>query len=255
MKESGGMIDTHIHMVPEVDDGAKDMDVAIQMLHMALDEGVREMILTPHFNSPVYHNQSIEKQYNLIKDYIITEKIDMKIYLGNEIYLSDENMIGIKTGQAHTMGDSRYLLVELPYYHFYPFHEVMIQDLQNSGFKIVLAHVERYQIFIKKTDKLKELVKKGLYGQITAGFIIGSKTRRKALKMIESGLIHVVASDAHDIDTRPPKMKAAFDVVGRAFGQQCAQLLFIDNPRLMIEDGALMLPDIKKARRFGLPIR
>ncbi|HEY5556691.1 tyrosine-protein phosphatase [Acetobacterium sp.] len=249
------MIDTHIHLVPGVDDGAKDMDVAIRMLHMAINEGVSEMILTPHFNIPIYYNQNVEKQYNLIKDYIITEKIDLKIHLGNEIYLSEESMEGIKNGQAHTMGDSRYLLVELPYYHFYPFHEAMMHDLQLSGYKIVLAHAERYQIFMKKPDKIKELAEKGIYAQITSSYIIDKKTRKKALKWIEGGSIHIVASDGHNVDNRPPVMKRAYDSVSQAFGELCAETLFVDNPRLMIEDGALMIADIEKARRFGLRMR
>lgn len=246
------MIDTHIHMIPGIDDGAEDMETAIKMLHLAINEGVREMILTPHFNSPVYNNQNVEKQYNLIRDYITSEKIDFKIHLGNEIYLSEENMEGIKKGVAHTMGDSRYLLVELPYFHFYPFHEAMIHDLQFSGYKVVLAHIERYEIFIKKPGKLKELVKKGIYTQMTSRYIMDNKTRKKALKWIESGLIHIVASDGHDIGRRPPVMKKAYDSVSKAFGKGCAQMLFVDNPRLMIEDGELMVPDIKKEKRFGL---
>ena len=102
------MIDTHIHMVPGVDDGAKDLDTAIQMMQLAIKEGVNEMILTPHFNLPAYHNQNVDKQYKLLNNYILDKNIDFKIHLGNEIYLSEETMEGIKQGQAHTMGNSRY---------------------------------------------------------------------------------------------------------------------------------------------------
>ncbi|MBC3889966.1 hypothetical protein GH810_16830 [Acetobacterium paludosum] len=244
------MIDTHIHMLPGIDDGAKDLDVAKQMLQTAIGEGVSELILTPHFNIPIYNNQNVEQQYNLISDYIATEKINLKIHLGNEIYLSEEDLAAIKKGQAHTMGDSKYLLVELPRYHFYPFHEVMIHDLQFSGYKIVLAHVERYQIFNDKPDKLKELITEGVYSQITSGYIMDNKTRKKALKWIEGGLAHIVASDGHNMDSRPPLMKSAYDIVAEVFGQPCAQTLFFDNPRLMIEDEALMVMNINKKKDF-----
>ena len=240
------MIDTHIHMLPGIDDGAKDMDVTKRMLQAAIDEGVNEMILTPHFNIPFYFNKNVEKQYNLVSDYIAAEKMSMKIHLGNEIYLSEEDMEAIKKGQAHTMGDSNYLLLELPYYHFYPFHEVMIHDLQLSGYRIILAHIERYQIFKDKPDKLKELVNEGVYSQITSEYIMNNKTRKKALKWIGTGFIHIVASDAHNMDSRPPLMKNAYDIVSEVFGKHCAQTLFVDNPRLMIADDALVVANIKK---------
>lgn len=245
------MIDTHIHLVPGVDDGAKDIDVAIQMLHLANNEGVSEMILTPHFNSPIYNNQNVEKQYSLIKDHISEEKIDVKVHLGNEIYLSEENIESIKLGQAHTMGNSKYLLIELPFYHFYPFHEAMIYDLQLNGYNIILAHVERYQIFEKKPEKFYELLTKGIYAQMTSEYITDNRTRKKALRWIEEGLIQIVASDGHDVDDRPPVMKSAYDIVSRAFGKDCAQKLFVDNPRLVIEDSVLMDVNIEKAKRYG----
>lgn len=246
------LIDTHIHMVPGVDDGAKDMDTAIQMLEVAINEGVDEMILTPHFNLPVYNNQNVAKNYNLLNQYVLTQNIDFKIHLGNEIYLSEEDIAGIKNGQAHTMGDTRYLLIELPLYHFYPFHEVMIYDLQNNGYKIVIAHVERYQIFKKEPEKLHEFVNHGICTQITSSYIMNKKTRRRALELIKSGLIHIVASDGHGIDWRPPVMKMAYDIVAKAFGQHCAHILFVENPKLMIEDRVLMVADIEQVKRFHL---
>jgi len=244
------MIDTHIHILPGIDDGAKDMDIAKQMLQTAVCEGVSELILTPHFNIPIYNNQNVEQQYNLMNEYIAAENISLKIHLGNEIYLSEEDLEAIKKGHAHTMGNSNYLLLELPRYHFYPFHEVMIHDLQFSGYKIVIAHVERYQIFNDKPDKLKKLVNEGVYSQITSGYIMDNKTRKKALKWIEEGFIHIVASDGHNMDSRPPLMKSAYDIVAEVFGQPCAQTLFVDNPRLMIKDDVLKATNIKKKKAF-----
>jgi len=244
------MIDTHIHMIPGVDDGAKDLETSVQMMHMAMNEGVNEMILTPHFNMPAYHNQKVDKQYQLLKEYIVREKIDFKLHLGNEIYLSEESMAGIDQGKAHTMGDSRYLLIELPYYHYYPFHESMLFELQEKGYKIVLAHVERYEIFSKKPEKFAYLSKNGIYGQLTSRYIMEGKTRKKALKWIETGLIQIVASDAHDMIKRPPFMKMAYETVIKAFGEECGQMLFTENPGMIIQDCELMVPALNKRKRF-----
>jgi len=246
------LIDTHIHMVPGVDDGARDMDMAIQMLHLAKNEGVNEMILTPHFNSPRYDNRSVMANYNMLKDYIQTNKIDFEIHLGNEIYLSEEDIAAIVTGQAYTMASSRYLLIELPFHQFYPFHEMMIHDLLENGYRIILAHVERYQIFEDKLQLLQEFVKKGIYCQITADYIINKKTRKRAFKLIKSGLIHIVASDGHNIATRPPFMKAAYDIVYKTFGRECAQFLFVENPKLVIVDSVIRDAPIQQIKKFHL---
>lgn len=246
------MIDTHIHMVPGVDDGAKDLETAIQMLQLAMKEGVNEMILTPHFKLPSYYNQKVDEQYQLLNDYITAENIDFKIHLGNEIYLSEESMAGIDKGKAHTMGNSQFLLIELPNYHYYPFHESMILELQEKGFKVILAHVERYEVFSKKPDKLTKLNESGIYAQITSHYIMDSKTRKKALKWIETGLIHIVASDGHDMIKRPPLMKMAYEVVVKAFGEECGQMLFVENPGMMIRDCELMAPVLNRRKRFGL---
>ena len=247
------MIDTHIHLIPGVDDGAKDLAEAARMLAFASNEGVNEMILTPHFNSTLYRDKNVEKAFKLLTDYIASQKLEMKIHLGNEIYLNEEDYACIKNGQAHTMGDSRYLLLELPFFHFYPFHEMMIQELQCSEYKIVLAHAERYAVFEKKPEKLRELVKNGVYMQMTSAYIMDKKTRKKALKWVEDGLVHMVASDGHDVEGRPPVMKMAFEIVAGTFGNPCAERLFNDNPGLLIEDRELMAAPIKKAKRFAWP--
>lgn len=245
------MIDTHIHMVPGVDDGAKDLNVSKNMMKLAINEGVNEMILTPHFNLPTYYNQNVDAQFQLLNNYINTEKINFKIHLGNEIYLSEETMVGIKKGHAHTMGDSKYLLVELPFYHYYPFHEAMLMELQECGYKVILAHVERYEVFSKKPFKLVELSKKGIYCQITSRYIMDGKTRKRALKLIESGIIHIVASDGHDVVKRPPVMKMAYEIVSKTFGEGCGQMLFTENPGMMIRDCELMVPVLNKIKGFG----
>lgn len=246
------MIDTHIHLIPGVDDGAKDLAEAIQMLNFASAEGVSEMILTPHFNLATFHDRhdrNVEAQYRRIKAYVKREKLAIKLHLGSEIYLNEEDYECIKKGQAPTMGDSRYLLLELPFYQFYPFHEEMIMALLGD-YKILLAHAERYAIFEKKPEKLGEFVKKGVYVQISSGCIIDRRNRKKAFKWIEDGLVQIVASDGHNVDNRPPVMNRAYELVAGTFGTPCAKRLFVDNPRLLIADQKLVVTTENKVKRL-----
>lgn len=235
------MIDTHIHIVPGVDDGAKNFDLAIQMLELALREGIYEIIATPHFNLPEYRNLNVEKNFNLLREYIASEKINLKLHLGNEIYLSEENLESLKAGKINTLGDSRFLLIELPYYHFYPFHESMMTELKELGYNPILAHVERYQILRNHPEKLKALVENGIYAQITSKYIMEKKSRGHALNLIQSGLIHIVASDGHDILNRPPVMKEAYRIISKKFGESHAKTLFVNNPKMLLNNSPALL--------------
>ncbi len=246
------MIDTHIHMVPGVDDGAKDLTVAMAMVKDAMAQGVDEMVLTPHHNVPVFVSEEIDAQFEVLKQAIEKEGLDFNIHLGNEIHVNEESVEGLETGAARTMGDSDYVLMELPFHHYYPFHEAMLFDLQVEGYKVIIAHIERYHIFRKNEQKLGNLIDKGFYGQLTSRYVAEAKTRKRALRWIEEGFVHIIASDGHNIDKRPPIMKAAYDVVESRFGRACADTLFTDNPKRIINNIPLERPKVSKSGIFGL---
>lgn len=246
------MIDTHIHIIPGVDDGAADLQVSKQMLNFLIDQGVTEIIATPHFNPPRYDNQGLLAQYHDLREMIQLEEMAIKLQLGNEIRLSEEGLEGIKAKEAKTMGDSNYLLIELPTYHFYPFHELMLYDLLELGYKIILAHVERYPIFQEKPEKLLEFVQAGVFAQLSASYIIERQSRKKAFAWLESGLIHLVASDGHNMSRRPPVLKKAYQLVDHYFDSDSAEMLFKENPSLLIKNQELEVIDTKKASLLDL---
>jgi protein-tyrosine phosphatase len=95
-------------------------------------------------------------------------------------------------------------------------------------------------------------VKRGIYCQITSSYIADRKTRKKALKLIKDGLAHIVASDGHNLDKRPPVMKMAYEIVYKAFGSRSADLLFIENPKAMIMDSVLGDYNIGKKKKLQL---
>lgn len=239
------MIDTHIHLIPGVDDGATNLTISMEMLYIALQEGIDEMILTPHYYVPNYVSEDIDKQFQLLKSEISEKGLNIKIHLGNEVYLNEESIKGFEDGRARNLSNSSYVLMELPFNHFYPFHENLLYQLQLNGHYIILAHVERYRIFKSNPKKLEELIEKGYYGQLTSSFISNSKTTKIALEWIKSGYIHLVASDAHNNKKRPPQMKASYEIVSKKYGEDCAKLLFEENPRRIINNEPLKVPKIE----------
>ncbi|WKY46950.1 CpsB/CapC family capsule biosynthesis tyrosine phosphatase [Eubacteriaceae bacterium ES3] len=230
------MIDTHIHLLPAVDDGANDLEISRQMAKRAVDEGISQMIVTPHFVNNIDYQTNARQQFELLSQVLEEENISLKIRLGNEIHLSEENVEAIFSGVANTMAGSDYVLIELPTYHFYEFHEAFLYNLLEKGYKIILAHIERYRIFEDRPEKLGQFIEAGMFAQVTAKYLIERKTRKKGIDWIKTGWVHIVATDAHDIKYRPPQMKKAYEIIEGRFGECAAIRLFKENPRAVIEN-------------------
>lgn len=233
------MIDTHIHVVPGVDDGAKDMATAIEMLKLANDHGTDAMILTPHYNRGKYDNIGVKEAFDRLVEVKNKEQVGVDLYLGNEVYLNEENVEGVMEGHGFSMADTRYVLVELPFFQFYPFHENLIHELQLKGYKVIIAHIERYEYLHTKKDLLKSLIERGAYGQLSAKHLLTWRNRRQAMKWIKEGKVHIIASDGHGVNHRRPLMDTAYTHVSRKIGKEKADLLFTGNPGNIIKDKAL----------------
>lgn len=241
------MIDTHIHIIPEVDDGAASMEESMAMLAIAKEEGVEKIIATPHYKDGLSLNVDVLEQYELIR--VEAEKMGIVISLGNELYLCEEGVEALRDEYVYTMANSSYVLVELPFHHYYPFHEALLHQIQLRGFKIILAHIERYQAFRKHPEKLEALIKKGIYGQMNSRYVSERKTKKQAFKWIEAGYVHIVASDGHNPESRPNSLKAAFEIVEEKYGSETALKLFNDNPAHVLEDE--LLEDVKVEVKKG----
>lgn len=242
------MIDTHIHIIPEVDDGAASLEEAVRMLQKAKAEGVSQIIATPHFKEALSLESDVLEQFERVR--LEAEALGITLHLGNELYLCDEGVEALRDDHVYTMANSHYVLVELPFQQFLPAHEALLHQIHLRGFKIILAHMERYQIFRRSSAKLEGLLAKGIYGQMNAGYICRRATRRQAFKWIEKGYVHIIASDGHNTNDRPPEMAEAYEVVVHRFGVNAAECLFRDNPQRIIDDEPL--ETLVVAKRKGL---
>lgn len=231
------MIDTHVHIIPEVDDGATSIEESVAMLKSAKEQGVSQMIATPHFKEGISLEADILEQYERVRKEAAA--MGVTLHLGNELYLCEEGVEGLRDDHVYTMANSKYVLVELPFMQFYPFHEALLHQIQMRGFKIILAHIDRYQVFRKKPEKLKTMLERGMYTQLNASSLSNRKLKRQALSWIEKGWVHLIASDGHDMLKRPPRLAEAYEKVQHKFGIGAAELLFRDNPERIIHDEPL----------------
>ncbi|MEZ0537027.1 tyrosine-protein phosphatase [Caldicellulosiruptoraceae bacterium PP1] len=243
------MIDLHCHLMPNVDDGAKTLDEAREIIKLAQKEGIKEICVTPHFSDSVKANYN-----NLYEEFLRgLNNLDVILHKGCE-YTLDSALYN--TDNLITLANSDYVLVELKDGYIYEYTINQLYNLRMKGYLIILAHPERtfIDVDIRKLKKLKDYE---IYFQITAGSItgkFGDKVKKYAFELLERGMCEIVSSDAHSAEKTTSKhglnMQEAYKVVSKKFGGDVADILFIDNPERVITNKPLLSIDNLHKRGF-----
>lgn len=244
------MIDIHAHVIPGVDDGPKDMEGALALLRQAATAGVTQVVATPHFHLPSFDNFNTRDQFEALKQVAKDADLTIKLHLGNEVYADDEAPSHLLKGKANTLAGTQYVLLELPQTQMYPVHQDLIYRLQRSGYQVILAHVDRYSYFIEKPERLKDLIDKGCYGQLSADHVVSRS--REAKRWIEAGYAHFIASDMHCTRRRPNRMDQAHKQVQKNLGESWAHQLFIENPTAMLHQKVVLRMPTRDLKRSWL---
>ncbi len=234
-------IDIHSHILPGVDDGAKDMDETLLMLQMAYQEGIRVMVATPHYEAGK-NNISIDRLNQLlqeVKQAVKEAGIELKILLGNEILYSISALEALKEGKVLSMDGTRYILVEfLPGTSFKQIREGLYSCIL-AGYIPILAHAERYECLNKKPMLVGELRKLGVYIQINLSSIRGKFTNRKVMfcnKILKMKWVHFLGTDAHGAHERVPRMKEGVELLMKKYGEDTVRQLLWNNPMTMLDN-------------------
>lgn len=225
-------IDMHCHILPGVDDGAKNLKDTEQMLKIAYQEGIRAIVATPH-----HHDrrgkasiQQLNCQLQKVKELIQEMNINMKIYPGMEVFFVQEILEELDQGTIATIGKSSYILIEFSPEAPFSYIQRAVQEVQMKGYRVIIAHVERYSCLTKNIDKIRSLVEMGAYIQVNASSIIGGFTIKHFIKSImKEHLVHLVGTDAHDTEYRPPAIKKAAVYVERKHGHDYMEQIFWEN--------------------------
>lgn len=229
--------DIHSHIIPCVDDGARDIEETRAMLLQAYEEGIRTIIATPHYNQDAQEIEKLMTYYELTK--IEAKKIhtDFRIYLGNEIYYMDNIIEQLNGKNAFTMADSRYVLVEFSPEENYKDMYDGVRNLITEGYAPIMAHIERYEC-LKKLDKVKELIDLGAYTQVNARSLMGgilNKRTKYCKQLLKHRLIHFVGSDCHNTKYRKPILKGSIKLLQKYLTEsECNQILYQNPSQILI---------------------
>ena len=202
------MIDLHFHLLPGIDDGPRDLDAAVALARAAASVGVDTIVATPHV-SWEWQNRpwTIAESVRQLDAHLADLAIPVMVRAGAEIALTRAIDLADEELRRLTLGGGPWLLIEPPHMSAAIGIEAPLLQLQHRGHRIVLAHVERCPAFIDDLDMLERLVQGGMLASLTAGSLVGrfgGTLQRFARRLVTSGLIHNVASDAHDCHQRPP---------------------------------------------------
>ncbi|MBL4753647.1 MAG: hypothetical protein JKY52_08675 [Flavobacteriales bacterium] len=236
------MIDIHSHILPGVDDGARSFDEAIQMLKMAVDDGVTTQVLTPHIHHGRFNNtlDSLVRPFVEFRSRVREAGMPITLQLSAELRLSTEIMPMIKNNQIPWLGDDngiKTLLLEFPLKEL-PFgSENVVRWLLKKNIRPIIVHPERNRVFQKHPNKLQPFINLGCPIQITASSItgrFGKEPQKLAIKLLEEGKVDVLASDCHNLTSRPPNLNEGVQEAAKIVGEAAARKMVNEFPQQLI---------------------
>lgn len=254
------MIDIHSHILWEIDDGAKKLNISIEMAKLAVDNNITSIIATPHFKSssetlldPQVVIEKVEELNKKLKE----ENIKLKVYTGMEIYAANDILELLEQKKALTLANSRYILLEFSAIEIPYFLENLVQNLILTGYIPIIAHPERNIVIGKDINILKRLIDMGAYTQVNKGSLIGKsrkETKKLAIRLIKEGLVHCIGTDMHNTNTRSPRLDGLIKKLRKYYTNEQINIIINENPNSIINNSeelvVLNKKDIKQKTKM-----
>jgi protein-tyrosine phosphatase len=230
------VIDIHCHLLPEVDDGPKSWDVAVEMCRMAVADGITHSVATPHAND----RYAYDRRYlaGLLDELRLRVGPSLKLSLGCDFHLSYDNLERVlEQPQTYTIGSTNYLLIELSNYSVPVQLSNCFTQLADRGLTPILTHPERNPILQQTPQRVLEWAEQGCLVQVTASALTGSWGERPEIVarwLLDRSAVHVLSTDAHDTKRRIPVLSAGRDRAAEIVGEEYAEALVEGNPGAIV---------------------
>jgi protein-tyrosine phosphatase len=229
------MIDLHCHLLPGLDDGAGSLPVSIAMAKAFVADGVSIVACTPHILPGLYHNRGPEIRHATaaLQQDLDEAGIPLRLTTGADNHVVPDFLAQLRTGHLLSLADTRYVLVEFPHHVAPPRIEDAMFLLITGGFVPILTHPERLSWIGTHYEVIKKLKTMGVWMQVTAGSLLGAFGRNALYwgeRMLGEGLVHILATDAHDTSRRPPNLGLGRDAAAMRVGNAEAWHLVMTRP-------------------------
>ena len=240
------MIDIHSHIVFDVDDGPKTIEDSRALLEEAYAQGVRTIVSTSHRRKGMFETpeDKIAANFKIVQELSKEIAPDLTILYGAEIYFTSDILDKLENHIIPKLNDTRYALIEFSMNT--PYREIhsALSKVLMLGITPVIAHIERYHALENDEKRVRELINMGCYTQINSSSVLKPRIfgdtykfmKKRARYFLDKDLVHVVASDMHNLENRPPYMKEAYELIAKKYGAGKARELFKTNPSNIIND-------------------
>lgn len=235
-------IDLHSHILPALCDGSQNLETSLEMARIAVADGTTHLACTPHIYPPMYHNHTagIAAALDALQTELDKHNIPLRLIIGADVHMTPEAMRGLKQGTIPTLHGSRYFLLE-PSHHV-PVTDFLgqIENFLNAGYVPVITHPERLHWFSEKYAEFIQAAQMGAWLQITAGAIagdFGTVARQNSERLLRDGYVHIIASDAHGIQQRPPTLSAGVQAASAILGDAVEAVRMVtERPQAILDN-------------------
>ena len=235
------VVDIHSHILPEVDDGSKSWETSVAMCRMAAADGITHQVATPHANDRYHYDREYLQGLVAHLQQLVGNVITLS--LGCDFHLSYDNLQDVLANPSrYAIEGSHYMLVELSNYSVPQQITDCFMKLGDCGITAVITHPERNPILRENLQRVVEWAEQGCVIQMTGSALTGfwgERTRRAAEWLLESQAVHVLATDAHDLEKRVPILSTSRDAAAQIVGDEVAEALVTDNPSAIVNDQPL----------------
>ena len=229
------MIDIHNHLIPGIDDGSDSLKLSRKLLKDAIAEGITDVCITPHFMKHGPYKVRKKELVSLFEQLKMdTEDLNVRLYLGNELYIDRELDELLMNDEICTMNDSRYVLIEFPFESYSRDYDEYLYNV-SLNYDIIIAHPERYAYVKKDHSFVDRWLKEGYLLQSNTTSLTSRDSRKAIYDLIEKGKLSFIASDAHN-QYRPLSLIEAYEHIRKKFNKETADLLMDINPACVLRN-------------------
>ncbi|MDO4529695.1 MAG: hypothetical protein Q4B55_04725 [Lachnospiraceae bacterium] len=236
------MIDVHLHILPEVDDGSQSMEESIRMAEIALRSGTDRVIATPHCNHPYrsrgYNAEQLKVRFDLFRKELQKRGIPLTVYDGMEIFVDEQTGSLIREGKMFGLNRGKYFLLEFPFDAEPSWIDERLNEIASPNIIPLIAHVERYHCAQKDPRIIRRWLRGGCEIQVNKGSffgVFGRAAHRVATAALENGLVTCIASDAHESESRTPWMRDVEEYLVKNYNRKIASLLLKEYPERILK--------------------
>ena len=230
------MVDIHCHILPGIDDGSETWQTTTQMCRMAVRDGITHIVATPHCDGHYEYDRAHFTDMLATLSEVSEGRLTFSI--GCDFHLSPRNIeAAMDDPRPFAIGDTQYIMVEFDHHGIPSNAGELLRTLLSRGMVPIITHPERNALLMKKLDVVQEFIEIGCLSQVTANAFTGfwgPKSQKAAEKLLQKKAIHIVATDAHDLNLRPPVLSMARTRVAGLAGAEVAEALFTHNPGAVV---------------------